>query len=47
MTQRKKLVLPTVFLSIIAMMAMIGTGTMQIAFAESDTPSEPVVKASE
>ena len=47
MTQGKKLVLPTVFLSIIAMLAMIGTGTMQIAFAESDTPSEPVVKASE
>jgi hypothetical protein len=47
MTQGKKLVLPTVFLSIIAMMAMIGTDTLQVAFAESDTSSEPVVKASE
>lgn len=46
MTQRKKLVLPTVFLSIVAMIAMIMTSTAQIAFAESDTSSEPVVKAS-
>lgn len=46
MTQGKTLVLPTVFLSVIAMMAMIGTSTMQIAFAESDTTSQPVVKAS-
>lgn len=47
MTQGKNLVLPTVFLSIIAMIAMIGTDNIQIAFAESDTTSEPVVKASE
>src|SRR3989344_561688 len=47
MTQGKKLVLPTVFLSIVAMMAMMGTNTTQIAFAELDTTSEPVVKASE
>lgn len=47
MTQGTKLILPTVFLSIIAMMAMIGTSTAQIAFAEQDATSEPVVKASE
>ncbi|MEX2060356.1 MAG: hypothetical protein WD966_04800, partial [Nitrosopumilaceae archaeon] len=47
MTQRKKLVLPTAFLSIVAMMVMIGTSTAQIAFAEPDATSEPVVKASE
>ena len=47
MTQGTKLILPTVFLSIVAMMAMIGTSTAQIAFAEQDATSEPVVKASE
>jgi len=47
MTRGKKLVLPTVFASIIAMMAMIGTDSVQIAFAATDTTSEPVVKASE
>jgi len=47
MTPGKKLILPTVFLSIVAMMAMIVTSTGQIAFAEPDTTSEPVVKASE
>jgi len=47
MTQGKKLVLPTAFLSIVVMMAMIGTSTAQIAFAEPDVTSEPVVKASE
>ena len=41
MTQGKKLVLPTAFLSIVAIMVMIVTSTAQIAFAE------PVVKASE
>ena len=47
MTQGKKFVLLTAFLSIVAMMAMIGTSTIQNAFAEPDATSEPVVKASE
>jgi len=47
MTEEKKLVLPTAFLSIIVMMAMIGTNTIQNAFAEPEATSEPVVKASE
>ena len=46
MTQGKKLVLPIAFLSIIAMIAVTGTNTTQIAFAESDT-TEIDVKASE
>jgi hypothetical protein len=45
MTQGKTLILPAAFLSIITMIAITGTNTTQIAFAESDTTVD--VKASE